>query len=293
VHFDASSWVNLYNGQITGEGLLYNRKKLVYYDISPKFNKPRKKQGIDTYCCNGDTIGMINIGWGEDFYDSEEVCMGLGRVYDYYEFIYPPEAAADRDKIVEELKAYRKGDETYGTFSNLCDLLDTAIMAEMRIPMNDTTITKNDSLVITLPNYFDSYNWSNGSDSNTLIIASADYDAGTYQFTVEIGYYGCFRSDTISVTIKDSNGYPDLEKEPSVVIEYRASGSIVVVNKSKKELDYCLQLVDQSGKLIKEERCYGLLPSSRTAHYINDISKGFYIVHVRTDTEIVSRKIVR
>jgi hypothetical protein len=458
IDFNAYSWMNLYTGQLTDQGNFGYYHKLIYLDISPKFSKLRKKQGYNTYCCNGDTIHISNFGWGgEDIYESREVCAGLGQVYYYYRKDYPPEGCQDFDNIVEELKAYRKGDETYGTFSNKCDLLDPTIVAEMKIPMNDTIIaqndtlvitlpdyfdsynwsngsdsnaiiitsaeynpgtyqftveigyygcyrldainitilcdllhptilaemeilmndtiitkndtliinlpdyfdsynwsngsdsnaiiiasaeydpgsyqftveigyhgcflsdtinvtilcdlldptivaemeilmndtiiTKNDTLIITLPDYFDSYNWSNGSDSNAIIIASAGYDPGTYQFTVEIGYHGCFLSDTINVTIKDNNGVPDFEKESSVAIEYNIPGIIIIVNKSEKELDYCLQLVDQFGRLIKEEYYYNLSPHSKATHYFSDLPGGVYIVKVRTDKDVVTKKI--
>jgi len=361
INFYTSSWMNLYNGQANSGGGSY---KPVSFVISELYGKPFKVQDLCIYCGTGDTLP--NCTYQSVWQDG--VIAGLGVVYSYAESW---DSYYNTDTYKSELKAFKKEDEYYGIFSDLCGLLDPEIKAEMKILMSDTTITKNDTIVIAAPDYFDSYTWFNGSDSNAIIISSADYDTGTYQFTVEIGYYGCFQLDNINVTIKypepkaqfswaeDGNTFyftdqsphpefiidrhwdfgdganstevnpthtyaetgvyrvcftainmvsdsstfcdnvfasssiPDPEKEASISIEYNAPGSIIIVNKSKKELDYCLQLVDQGGKLIKEEHNYGLSPGSRNPHDITDLSEGFYIVQVRTANEVVTRKIVR
>jgi hypothetical protein len=277
IYFYTSSWMNLYNGQaMSGSGHF----KPVSYVMSEQFGKPLKEQDLCEYCGSGDTLQNCTYqSVGQD-----GAIAGLGVVYMYSQ---EWDSYYNTSETETELKAFKKGDELYGSFSSLCSLLDPEIKAEMKIPMSDTTITKNDIIVIAVPDYFDSYRWSNGSDSSAIIIASADYKEGTYQFTVEINYYGCLQSDNINVTIK----YP--EEEASVAIEYHAPGSIIILNKSKKELDYYLQLVDQSGKLVKEEHIYGMSPGSRNPHDITYLSEGFYIVRVRTANEVVTRKIVR
>jgi hypothetical protein len=271
--------MNLYIGQMVPYG--NGDFNLLTYHMSPEYNKPMKAKDFRLFGGIGDTI------YEQMPYpiSPTDVCVGLGITHYNYE---DPFGLDYRETL--NLEAFVKGEETYGSFTGVCDLLDPAIKATMGFPVQDTVISIYHQLVLTLPDYFDSYLWSDGSDSNALVIEGADYGTGTHQITVETIYYGCTLSDTLNVTIIDNSEIPD---EPPVVIQLDPSGCIVIKNTSFTILDYDVTLIDGGGRLVAEKYYPGQVPGSVINFCTNEIPCGFYILTVNTGGKSISRKIIR
>jgi hypothetical protein len=128
VDFSASSWENLYNGQAIYDG---NDFQPVYYAMSPGFNKPTKQQDGNfwiPYFYQPDTLHPCET----DYYQYEAVGVGIGQVYFYYQ---RRQGSYEGVRTIEELKAYRSGDESYGTFTDLNDLLPPEIEPSFTIEL--------------------------------------------------------------------------------------------------------------------------------------------------------------
>ena len=208
ISLTSSSWLNKYNHQFAEDN--YNYGKLIKYSISPDFGRFIKSLDGDYYNLDdpGDTIFCANMmEITENSY-----AVGLGETqfkyvdWDEYYNTYAWE---------KELVAFEKDNQFYGTFTSWSALMSPAIKNEMKIPVADTAISQEDTLVVALPDDFDEYQWSTGSDSSAIIIAGADYEVGTYTFSVDITYYFYSQSDQIEVSIL----YPDPQVSFSWILE--------------------------------------------------------------------------
>ncbi len=279
--FNPSSWMNCYIGQVFRINSW--RFKLLTYEMSPEFNKPLKSK--DDRVFSG-----LDTAYGDYPYplDPAKVCVGLGRVYYYYEE-YPGSSSS---RQTENLQAYAKGGHTYGSFAGFCDLLDPEIKTAMGIPVQDTTLNILSQLILTLPDYFDSYLWSDGSDSNAIVINAAEYGIGTHQIMVETGYFNCVQSDTIQITVAVDSAINTPENDSLIAIEYYFDHTIVLKNVSSDELDYQLQILDGSGREVMEKYYYNQLPGFSVSLSIQDLPSGFFIVAITTGGKIYTSKII-
>lgn len=218
--------------------------------------------------------------------DPAIVCAGLGRTYYYYQ------AYNDEYRITDNLVAYEKGMETYGAFDSYCGLLDPAIKADMSLPVHDTTLYILDELVITQPDYFESYGWSDGSDSHVMVFTGNAYGPGTHQVSVETGFYNCYQTDTIRITVTDDPKFDNPEYNSPFAIEYNPDHAVVIRNVSQSEWDYCLQIMNANGTLVMEKYYYGQLPGTTTSLGIRELSAGFYVVVVKAGGKSYTRKII-
>jgi len=282
--FDPSSWLNYYIGQVIPFGNS-GKFRLFTYKMSSAFNKPVKSKDYRLFLDTGEDTSETIMPYPTD---PATVCVGLGRINYYYQ------PYNESKRITENLAAYKKGEETYGSFESFCELLDPGVKSGMCLPAEDTTLYILDQLVLTMPDHLDSYRWSNGSESNEIVIDGSDYGPGTHQISVETGYCNCFQSDTILITVTEDPKFSDPDYNSPFAIEYYQDHYIITVrNVSTAVQDYKLQVLDGSGRPVLEKNYYGQLPGSSASLGTRNLASGFYIIVVKNGRTNLSRKILR
>jgi hypothetical protein len=279
--FDPSSWMNYYIGQVICFGAS-NKFRLFTYEMSPEFNKPVKSKDLRLFDGGWDTAYAVMPYPA----DPASVCAGLGRTNYYYQ------PYNESWRITENLTAYKKGEETYGSFDSFCELLDPEIKAGMCLP-EDTTLYILHHLELTMPDQLDSYRWSNGSESNSTVIYGTDYGPGTHYIWVETGYFNCVHCDTIRITVTEDPSFINPDHHSPVAIEYCQDQMITIKNVSTAALDYSLLLLDGSGRPVLEKNYYGHMPGSDRCLSTRDLASGVYIIVVKNEGINYTRKIIR
>ncbi|MEZ5197503.1 MAG: hypothetical protein R2764_14240 [Bacteroidales bacterium] len=92
------------------------------------------------------------------------------------------------------------------------DTINVGIHPGLEIELgSDTTIRESDTIVLAIPDEYDSYLWFNGSTSNKLTIIASQYGVRTFPIWVEVIDGPCIESDTLILTIKSEFGIDELD----------------------------------------------------------------------------------
>jgi hypothetical protein len=143
------------------------------------------------------------------------------------------------------------------------------------------------------PEYITGWHWEFGDGLNSdeqnpfhtyinpgiypVILTITNINSGTSQFC-----------DTV-ITF---SGIPDQLESHQIAISFQKPNDIIIENISKKNLDYILQVLDLGGKVVKEEKIFSHFSGTKQEFYLNNVSNGFYIIHVSTSEEKISKKII-
>ncbi|NOR88493.1 MAG: T9SS type A sorting domain-containing protein [Bacteroidales bacterium] len=87
------------------------------------------------------------------------------------------------------------------------DTINIVIHPSFEIELgNDTILKMKDSMVLTVPGEYDSYNWFDGSSLETITIFGKDYEPGIYSIWLRATRESCEATDSISIQIIDASG---------------------------------------------------------------------------------------
>ncbi len=176
--------------------------------------------------------------------------------------------------------------DEYGCW--LYDTINITIHPSFTVNLgNDTTISKNDTIVFQAPYGYESYLWSDGSTSNMITVIGNEYGLGNFDIWVQVTDGPCVITDTVSLTIsvgidefytKRINAYPNPVTAGSITFEYENT-----VHNSNMEL----KCYDILGTQVHKEKIYRYQGKS-----IVDVSgwlKGIYLAVVFSNGRAVGK----
>ena len=179
----------------------------------------------------------------------------------------------------------------YAVAINDCPSYPTAVTASIITPSlillgADTTISSGSSLVLDAGPGFDSYLWSTGDTTRTIVVNATDV------YIVDVTLGGCGGSDSITVTV--INGIQESHSWNGLINIYPnpAKEKITVQTESKKDIDAVLSICDLAGRILiqKDIQFHGGL-NSQTID-LSGIAKGLYFLTLRTIENAVTMHIV-
>jgi type IX secretion system substrate protein len=135
----------------------------------------------------------------------------------------------------------------------------------------DTTISPNDSIYLSIPDIYDSYHWSTGSTENSIVINGEEPGPGTWIVWVDVVNGFCTATDSIQIVI---NNIPELRDMGVLVYPNPFKNEINILSDKKYEK---LELIDFKGQTIIEIDDQSLLNTPIKLN-VSEIPAGVYII---------------
>ena len=160
---------------------------------------------------------------------------------------------------------------------NNCWLFDTIqiqIDEEFQIFLGmDTLIKLSDSIQFIIDNDYDSYLWSDGTETNSILVKANSYGAGNFPIWVYAMNGVCESSDTISLTIIDGSGTMELNKE-TITISPIPCHDILSITCKNIQSSYNIFIFDLNSHLVHSSS----INSERTILNVESLIAGQYIL---------------
>ncbi|MGB3073751.1 MAG: LamG domain-containing protein [Chitinophagales bacterium] len=152
----------------------------------------------------------------------------------------------------------------------------------------DTMVCMNGSLLIDVGSFYNSYLWSTGETTSSILIT----EPGVYEVTVELN--GCYASDSVNVTQEICDGISEVSQHPISLI-YQPDNHIVEVTCGTgcNPQKIYVELLNSIGQKVFQSD--PILLSDNTSYSFqlpDDISNGVFILNVKTDSESLLRKVI-
>lgn len=149
---------------------------------------------------------------------------------------------------------------------------------------NDTIIDIVDTLIVQATSGFESYDWSNGSDSSSAVFPAVDLGLGIHYVDLyATDSLGCERYDQFVVGVADLVGLSELEH--SVSVAPNPTTDVVWVDAPENA---SISLTDLKGNQI-----HIFQNASGTSYDMRHLSAGTYLVHIQIGSEHFVEKIIK
>lgn len=149
----------------------------------------------------------------------------------------------------------------------------------------DTTIKKNDTIILSVPNQYESYLWSDGSTSTTITIIGYDYGVGEFKIWVEVTDGPCVVSDTVYLTVKSEFGIDEIVNNKILIFPNPANKNLIVSANNGIVINE-VKIYNYMGRLTQDYKL-----DSREID-ISDLPAGIYIVEVTANYSKYRKKLI-
>ena len=148
----------------------------------------------------------------------------------------------------------------------------------------DTTVCVNQTVTLDAGNGFNSYLWSNGFTTQTIVVAHTGGSASSASYSVVASdTNACQFSDTIKVSFIPCTLVPQINKDTEVEVFYNyESKQLTIISKGQIKPDFVI-LSDAAGKEIKREN----ITTKRSTIILNEFSNGLYFYHIQSDANVL------
>ncbi len=153
----------------------------------------------------------------------------------------------------------------------------------------DTSIKLIDTLVLTLPDIYESYTWSTGETSSSIVIVGSDYEFGTYSIWVEVIDGSCNRIDTLMLTV--TNEFSVNENSHSHINIYPNPFTNIFWLEVKPEYER-IEILNLNGIVLYEKQIQ-YLNSNMEEVDLKHLSKGLYFMKIETTTGFFIQKLFK
>jgi hypothetical protein len=158
----------------------------------------------------------------------------------------------------------------------------------------DTVICHDQTYTLDAGNAGESFLWSTGETTQTIVVDAANYEYGIETFSVTVtNQYACEGSDEVSIEIKDCTGIDEIN--PSVAISLfpnPANGIFKLELQSVGRLQVNIKIMSVSGTLVYEKPDVEINGSYSRDIDLSNLSSGIYSVFVIGDDFITNKKII-
>lgn len=156
----------------------------------------------------------------------------------------------------------------------------------------DVEITTTESVTLDAGAGFASYNWSNSSTSQTLVVSGATVGAGEHEFSVVVTDGNtCSNSDTILVTVNISEGINSFELANLVNIYPVPAKDFINLNFiTDHNENLIIELIDVTGKTIYNNKLDKILANETHQIEISNYSTGIYFIKIyNTEISVIQK----
>ncbi len=151
----------------------------------------------------------------------------------------------------------------------------------------DTVINKKDTLILSVPDIYDSYLWSTGSIDNNIELTGVDYGIGDWNIWVEVSNGACISSDTINLSIIDD--ISELMDLGVLIYPNPVTENIYIA--SEKKIQSC-DLIDYQGNIILSRSEFTSM-NSKIEINLSMINSGIYVLRIYFDDIVGTARIIK
>lgn len=154
------------------------------------------------------------------------------------------------------------------------------------ITANNTIISLNSSITLSVPNTFDSIYWSNGGSSNLIEINGSELGIGIHEISVSVLDNGCWFYDSVLIEVYDNSGVSEteiklLDFSPNPVINKL---KINIPHESKVDV---IRIYNLEGKIILEGN------NNLSEIELTNLDSGIYIIEVLSKNTLFRNKFIK
>ena len=191
---------------------------------------------------------------------------------------FDPSGAAPGDYQVTY--SYTDNHQCTGKTSKTITVLDYPVLQLG----NDTTLCTGQSLTLDAGSGFDTYHWSNGSNSQSIMIQNSSATTISCVATVT-NSYNCSASDTIKVTFDICSGLPIVKSDYpwSYIFPNPFTRTFKILSEKRLEM----RIFDISGRLVEESFCEGTYETGES------LRPGIYFVDVSYNGKSKTHRVVK
>ncbi len=247
-------------------------------------------------CYNTDSITVtvnpvpiVDLGGDSDMCREQYLNAGAG----YAVYSWSDTTVTDSILPVEQSGLYSV---TVTTFEG-CTATDSATITILPTPDvnlgTDITITTDQTVIIGTSGIYESYLWSTG-DTASMIVAEGDsLGIGDHVFWVEASTTnGCTDSDTIIVTVIYGLYVNNIQTGDISIYPNPAQDYLYIKIKDINASNIDIDITDLSGKLIYNKTIENINNDFGYKIDLQNQPGGIYMLHLKTDKFIISRKII-
>ncbi|MCD4792261.1 MAG: T9SS type A sorting domain-containing protein, partial [Bacteroidales bacterium] len=154
---------------------------------------------------------------------------------------------------------------------------------------DDVYITTDESVILDAGEGFVSYLWSNESIEQTLTLNGSDLGVGSFEYNVLVEDINtCENSDTVVVNVEAGSLVESLTYSKIIIYPNPTKGIVKFdMNNSNSVTD--IKITDEFGRLIKHIK---INDDPYLKIDLSEQAKGFYFIHIQSETGIIIKKIV-
>lgn len=184
------------------------------------------------------------------------------------------------------------------TNENNCSDSDTVNITFAPLPQVDlgvdTVICHDQSYTLDAGNPGDTYLWSTGETTQTIVVNAADYAYGTETFSVIVtNPFACEAGDELSIEIKDCTGIDEFAQSVNMsLFPNPTNGTFMLELETADKLQLSIKVVSVTGLLVYEKPDVEINGQYSQQLDLTGLSSGVYSVFIVGDGFISHKKIV-
>ncbi|MBI9037037.1 MAG: T9SS type A sorting domain-containing protein [Bacteroidales bacterium] len=168
---------------------------------------------------------------------------------------------------------------------NGCVLSDTILVSIFQAPEvslgNDTTLKDNQSIILDSGSGFDTYFWSTGQTTQTILVDSSGLGLGTKDIKVFVTLDGCAVIDSIAITFKSTIGISEAFKSKSkIAIFPNPTTGIFTILFAEQLKNINIELYNNYGEIVNIHSIDNFIEKNyRKQLDYTSLPKGIYYLH--------------
>jgi hypothetical protein len=170
------------------------------------------------------------------------------------------------------------------------DTIHVTVLLDQHIELGkDTTIFRDDSLSLSVPPVFSSYEWSTGDTTPEIKLLGSVLGTGDHEIRVRVTKGFCNESDSLKVTVVKVPGIQEMEDALFRVFPVPATAFVTI---EIPAIGCEISILDAQGTEVYS-RQYNTTTSTSLNLNLSGFKNGIYIVRIRTGDRILVRKLVK
>jgi len=178
---------------------------------------------------------------------------------------------------------------------NSCSTTSLPINVTVMLPPldlgQDSTICETHQITLDAGAGMDSYLWSTGDTTQTIIVDSTGIGIGNKDFSVIVTQQGCANADTIKITVMDCSGISENIKPLGINIYPNPSQGKINIDIPEGFTKLEIIIFNTIGQIIFTEEISSQTESIKTID-LSKSPKGIYFIGLKSDGEQQFRKVI-
>jgi len=154
----------------------------------------------------------------------------------------------------------------------------------------DTTITINDTLVLTVDEGYETYLWNTGSSSNSISFCTESVIQDTIFSVMVINEHGCSAVDSIIVSTINLTFISNFKETDLIIYPNPFNNRITIAGNNLSNYNF-IELIDLSGKRVYFKN--KPLLSTNEVIRISDIKEGVYFLRIYNENDCIVKKLIK